>query len=69
MPVSQTSRGAIGAGRICPQNEYAIGYRLKMHNQVSEKLQEELQNVNFLITVYFSTQVGATWHDDQGEAA
>jgi len=38
MPLSHTSRGAIGAGRICPQNEFAIGYRLKMHNQVISDL-------------------------------
>jgi hypothetical protein len=36
MPPSQTNRGAIGAGRICPFKEFAIGYRLKMHSQVNQ---------------------------------
>jgi len=35
-PISQSTRGAIGAGKLCPNNEYAIGYRLKMHNQVKK---------------------------------
>jgi len=45
MPTSQTSRGAIGAGRVCPVNEYAIGYRLKMQNKVLKYFKNQLVSI------------------------
>jgi hypothetical protein len=43
-PVSQTTRGAIGAGRVCPPNEVAMGFRLKMENHVGTSWNEGAVN-------------------------
>ena len=43
-PVSQTTRGAIGAGRVCPPNEVAMGFRLKMENHVGTPWNEGATN-------------------------
>ena len=43
-PVSLTTRGAIGVGRVCPINEVAIGFRLKMENHVGTPWTEGVYN-------------------------
>jgi hypothetical protein len=30
-PVALNRRGIVGQGRVCPVNQYAIGFRLKVH--------------------------------------
>jgi hypothetical protein len=58
-PVSLTTRGAIGVGRVCPLNEVAIGFRLKMENHVGTPWTEGVLNPdNTLVNKLFCVVLG-----------